>query len=73
VSQYEEGDKRKELTVLYAGCPDFDGRLTRVLIQSRIKLRKLPVSKTISPIQYNPKTFVVYRYSDVLLKKRSLI
>ena len=35
VGQYESGDKRKDLTVLYAGCPDLTVRLTKALIPIR--------------------------------------
>ncbi|EEF87445.1 hypothetical protein BACCELL_04951, partial [Bacteroides cellulosilyticus DSM 14838] len=71
VSQYEEGDKRKELTVLYAGCPDFDGKTYKSSYSNTgYNVRKFLVSKTISPeYNTNPNNFVVYRYADVLLKK----
>ena len=71
MSQYEEGDKRKELTVLYAGCPDFDGKTYKSSYSNTgYNVRKFLVSKTISPeYNTNPNNFVVYRYADVLLKK----
>lgn len=71
MSQYEEGDKRKDLTVLYEGCPDFDGMQYKASYSTTgYNVRKFLVSKTISP-EYNtsPANFVVYRYADVLLMK----
>lgn len=71
VSQYEEGDKRKDLTVLYAGCPDFDGMAYKSSYSNTgYNVRKFLVSKKISPeYNTNPANFVVYRYADILLKK----
>lgn len=71
VSQYEAGDKRKELTVFYDGCPDFDGKAYRSSYSNTgYNVRKFLVSKTISSeYNTNPNNFVVYRYADVLLKK----
>lgn len=71
VGQYEEGDKRKDLTVLYDGCPDFDGKTYKSSYSNTgYNVRKFLVSKTISPeYNTNPNNFVVYRYADVLLKK----
>lgn len=71
MSQYEEGDLRKDLTVLYEGCPDFDGMTYKSSYSTTgYNVRKFLVSKTISP-EYNtsPANFVVYRYADVLLMK----
>ena len=61
----------KELTVLYAGCPDFDGKTYKSSYSNTgYNVRKFLVSKTISPeYNTNPNNFVVYRYADVLLKK----
>ena len=71
VSQYEEGDKRKDLTVLYEGCPDFDGKTYKSSYSNTgYNVRKFLVPKSISPeYNTNPANFVVYRYADVLLKK----
>lgn len=71
VSQYEEGDKRKDLTVFYEGCPEFDGKAYRKSYSNTgYNVRKFLVSKKISPeYNTNPNNFVVYRYADVLLKK----
>lgn len=71
VNQYEDGDKRKDLTILYEGCPDFDGKEYRSSYSNTgYNVRKFLVPKSISP-EYNtsPANFVVYRYADVLLMK----
>lgn len=71
VNQYEQGDKRKDLTVFYAGCPDFDGKAYKSSFSNTgYNVRKFLVSKTVSP-EYNTSAanFVVYRYADILLKK----
>ena len=67
----EEGDRRKDLTVLYEGCPDFDGKVYKSSYSyTGYNVRKFLVPKSISP-EYNtcPQNFVVYRYADVLLMK----
>ena len=71
MSQYEEGDKRKDLTVLYDGCPDFDGMTYKSSYSTTgYNVRKFLVSKSVSPeYNTNPANFVVYRYADVLLMK----
>lgn len=71
MGQYESGDKRKDLTVLYAGCPDFDGKAYKSSYSNTgYNVRKFLVSKTVSPeYNTNPANFVIYRYADVLLKK----
>ncbi len=69
VSQYEEGDLRKDMTVLYQGCPAFDGTEYRSSWSNTgYNVRKFLVPKSISP-DYNtsPANFVVYRYAAVLL------
>lgn len=71
VDSYEEGDLRKDVTVLYKGCPDFDGKeYNPAWSNTGYNVRKFLVSKTYS-IEYNtnPADFVVYRYADVLLMK----
>jgi hypothetical protein len=71
VDQYETGDKRKDLTIFYAGCPKFDGiDYKGSYSNTGYNVRKFLVPKAISP-EYNtsPANFVVYRYADVLLKK----
>ncbi len=69
VNQYEEGDLRKDITVFYEGCPDFEGTPYKSSWSNTgFNVRKFLVSKTISP-EYNtsPANFVVYRYAEVLL------
>jgi hypothetical protein len=71
VSQYENGDKRKDMTVLYDGCPDFDGKQYKASYSNTgCNVRKFLVTKAVSPeYNTNPANFVVYRYADVLLMK----
>jgi hypothetical protein len=71
MSQYEEGDKRKDLTVFYEGCPDFDGKKYKSSYSNTgYNVRKFLVTKAISPeYNTNPANFVVWRYADVLLMK----
>ncbi|MGI6223975.1 MAG: RagB/SusD family nutrient uptake outer membrane protein [Prevotella sp.] len=71
MSQWEDGDTRKDLTVFYEGCPDYEGNEYKATYSyTGYNVRKFLVSKTISP-EYNtsPANFVVYRYADVLLMK----
>ena len=71
VDQYEEGDLRKDLTILYEGCPDFDGKQYKSSYSNTgYNVRKFLVPKSVSP-EYNtcPQNFVVYRFADVLLMK----
>ncbi len=71
MSQYEDGDLRKDVTVLYEGCPDFDGMTYKASYSNTgYNVRKFLVPKSVSP-EYNtsPANFVVYRYADVLLMK----
>lgn len=71
VSQYEEGDLRKDMTILYEGCPPFDGMDYKASYSNTgYNVRKFLVSKSISPeYNTNPANWVVYRFADVLLKK----
>lgn len=71
MSQYEDGDLRKDLTVFYEGCPDYDGMTYKSSYSlTGYNVRKFLVSKSISPeYNTNPANFVVYRYADVLLMK----
>lgn len=71
MSQWEDGDLRKDVTVLYDGCPAFDGiTYNESWSNTGYNVRKFLVSKSDSP-EYNTSSadFVVYRYADVLLKK----
>lgn len=71
VDQYEPGDLRKDMTILYEGCPDFDGKAYRSSYSNTgYNVRKFLVTKSVSPeYNTNPQNFVVYRYADVLLMK----
>lgn len=69
VNAYELGDNRKDQTILYPGCPDFDGKAYLSSYSTTgFNLRKFLVPKTISPdYDTNPADFPVLRYADVLL------
>ena len=71
MNQWESGDLRKDVTVLYNGCPPFDGyRYDSGSSSTGYNVRKFLVSKSDSPeYNTNPSDFIVYRYADVLLKK----
>ena len=71
VDSYETGDLRKDVTVLYSGCPDFDGiAYDPSWSYTGYNVRKFLVSKKDSPeYNTNPSNFVVYRYADILLMK----
>ena len=62
---------RKDLTILYEGCPDFDGKKYKSSYSGTgYNVRKFLVPKSISPeYNTNPQNFVVYRFADVLLMK----
>ncbi|MBD5281153.1 MAG: RagB/SusD family nutrient uptake outer membrane protein [Bacteroides sp.] len=69
VEAYEEGDLRKDITIFYDGCPDWEGIPYRSSYSNTgYNVRKFLVSKTISPeTNTSPANFVVYRYAGVLL------
>ncbi len=71
MSQWEEGDLRKDVTVFYEGCPDFDGKAyKKTYSNTGYNVRKFCVPKSVSPeYNTNPANWIVYRYADVLLKK----
>lgn len=71
VDSYEEGDLRKDVTLLYEGCPQFDGMdYDPSWSLTGYNVRKFLVSKSIaSDYNNNPSNFVVYRFADVLLMK----
>ena len=68
---YEAGDLRKDVTVLYEGCPQFAGKdYQKSYSLTGYNLRKFLVSKSISSSYDNsPMDFPVLRYADVLLMK----
>ncbi|MEO8710965.1 MAG: RagB/SusD family nutrient uptake outer membrane protein [Parafilimonas sp.] len=69
VDSYEAGDKRKDLTILYQGCPDFNGNVySSSYSTTGYNVRKFLVPTSVSP-QYNTSNedFPVLRYADVLL------
>ena len=63
VDQYEDGDLRKDMTILYQGCPDFDGKqYLSSYSNTGYNVRKFLVPKSISPeFNTSPANFVVYR------------
>lgn len=72
-NSYEEGDLRKDLTVLYEGCPDFDGKpykASYAFVTGR-NVRKflVPDSYGLTSYEVSPQNFIAYRYADVLLMK----
>jgi hypothetical protein len=71
IDSYEPGDLRKDVTVLYDGCPQFDSQDYDMSYSTTgYNLRKFLVSKSISPTSDNsPMNFPVLRYADVLLMK----
>lgn len=71
INAYEAGDKRKDATVFYEGCPQFDGMIYKKLYSATgYNLRKFLVNKAISASYDNsPLNFPVLRYADVLLMK----
>ncbi|MFH0758429.1 MAG: RagB/SusD family nutrient uptake outer membrane protein [Bacteroidota bacterium] len=71
VDAYEEGDLRKDVTILYDGCPQFDGQdYDPSYSTTGYNLRKFLVTKSESATSDNsPMNFPVLRYADVLLMK----
>lgn len=71
VSQYEDGDKRKDVTILYEGGPKFDGKdYTSSYSLTSYNTRKflVPLSE-VSSYDNSPLNFPVLRYADVLLMR----
>ena len=68
---YEQGDLRKDVTVLYEGCPQFEGQdYSQSYSVTGYNLRKFLVPKSVSDSYDNsPMNFPVLRYADVLLMK----
>lgn len=71
VDSYEAGDLRKDVTILYKGCPKFDDKdYDPAWSLTGYNVRKFLAPKTISPeYNTNPNNFIVYRFADVLLMK----
>ena len=71
VDSYEPGDLRKDVTILYDGCPQFGGQdYDPAYSSTGYNLRKFLVTKAVSATYDNsPMDFPVLRYADVLLMK----
>lgn len=71
MDQYEEGDLRKDVTVLYEGCPAFDGNsYDAAYSYTGYNVRKFLVPLSVIPSYDNsPMNFPVLRYSDILLMR----
>lgn len=71
VNSYEPNDLRKDLTVLYEGGPDFDGKpylASYSLTGYNVRKFLIPLSIS-SSYDNSPLNFPVLRYADVLLMK----
>ncbi|MBR1872627.1 MAG: RagB/SusD family nutrient uptake outer membrane protein [Bacteroidales bacterium] len=71
VDAYEPGDLRKDVTIFYDGCPDFDGKeYDPEWSTTGYNVRKwcVPVS-VCDKVDNCPANIVVYRFADVLLMK----
>ena len=71
VDSYEAGDLRKAKSILYNGCPQFDGKdYNSTFSFSGYNVRKFLVPLSAFPSYDNsPLNFPVLRYSDILLIK----
>ncbi|NTW23796.1 MAG: RagB/SusD family nutrient uptake outer membrane protein [Lentimicrobium sp.] len=71
INTYETGDLRKDVTVLYEGCPQLGGKdYSQSYSMTGFNLRKFLVDKSLAPDYNNsPMDFPVMRYADVLLMK----
>lgn len=70
VNAYEPNDLRKNQTVLYAGCPPFDGMEYQSAwgTETGYNCRKFLVPKSIAPTyDASPANFPILRYADILL------
>ncbi len=70
VNSYEPNDLRKNQTVLYAGCPPFDGTEYQSVwgTETGYNCRKFLVPKSIAPTyDASPANFPILRYADILL------
>jgi len=71
VNQYEAGDNRKDVTILYEGAPAFDGQQYSASWSfTGYNVRKFLVPLSVSPsFDNSPLNFPVLRYADVLLMR----
>jgi len=73
VNSYEAGDRRKDVTVFYDGCPLFDGNeySPGYAYKTGYNVRKFVVDSSYisSTLNGSPLNFPVLRYADVLLMK----
>ncbi len=71
VNQYENGDLRKDKTILYEGCPSFDSKTYKSnMSNTGYNVRKFLVPLSISAdYNTNSASIIVLRYADVLLMK----
>lgn len=71
VNQYENGDLRKDKTILYEGGPAFDGKTYKsTMSNTGYNVRKFLVPLSVSPdYNTNSASIIVLRYADVLLMK----
>lgn len=71
VDQYEDGDLRKDKTILYEGGPVFDGQTYKSnMSNTGYNVRKFLVPLSVSPdYNTNSASVIVLRYADVLLMK----
>ena len=71
VDAYEPGDLRKDVTVFYEGCPEFDGiEYDPSWSSTGYNVRKWCVPASIcDKVDNCPANTVVYRFADVLLMK----
>lgn len=69
--QYEDGDLRKDKTILYEGCPSFDGNTYKSnMSNTGYNVRKFLVPLSVSAdYNTNSASVIVLRYADVLLMK----
>jgi len=75
VDSYEPGDLRKDVTILYDGCPQFDGMdYDPGYSTTGYNLRKFLVPKSVaSSYDNSPMDFPILRYADVLLMKAEVL
>lgn len=71
VDAYEEGDLRKDATILYEGGPEFDGKSYEAsysLTGYNVRKFLVPLS-AVSSFDNSPLNFPILRFADVLLMK----